>query len=71
MAVVIRADMPYHQGAEPPWFAGAIERAMVPILAPIFARMDGFDNRMGRLESSMAHIRRVAAIVEPFIPSIY
>jgi hypothetical protein len=78
--------MPYHQAAEPAWFAAAIGRAVAPIqhdivrleeqiredMAGIRENIAGLDHRLEAIEAGNGHIRRLAAIVEchSFLPFI-
>ena len=75
-----RPDLPYFQGAEPPWFAAAMARSLAPMEQNLGNRMTALEGRMtalegrmaaveGRLqvvEASIAEIRRLGALVESF-----
>lgn len=71
--------MPYHQGAEPPWFGAAMARAQAPILASIGDLREDIgqlqedighlQEDVARLSLGLGQVRRVAALVEPHIAS--
>jgi len=64
--ILSRLDVPYCQGAEPPWFAGAMTRALAPVkedLAQLNGRVAALDNRVAGLENQVAALDvRLAAV---------
>ena len=70
--------MPYHQGAQPAWFAHAMTQALAPIwqdiaqlredVAQLQEDIAQLSDQVTRVEDSNLQIHRMAAIVESLIP---